>query len=458
MATELSAPAGADMPAAEMSASAFSMPWSADESEGEEWLLEPHAVAALRSRRPYDDDFAGQVSERAVVLRALLIAMLTSMVSMSMISLAAAKHAAGTESFAFEYVTVTLIQEVCKLCIACFLFQQELRAKGSKVDLDWNALRRHNCLRFGIPGLLYCFENNFQYVILTFMQPAELAVLWNFKIFATALLLRACLGHRYTLRQWAALAVLVGGCAVTQAAEVFSPPPRRPGGLPTSHAPVSPTAVVLGHAHWSGSAVLGASAAKAGPSKLVGAALSVFGSSIAAASNVCCEWLLKKRPDDSIHLQNIQLYFFGALLNLMTLSVKVALEPHSPIHGHSGFFTGYSGWVWVVVLLGSCSGILISVMLKHTDNIAVIFSHALAMVVVAVVSAKFFGLVLTGPFICGGVLVLLAMYAFYSGEGRPPRNAGCSDGARASRLLPKRAGSSRGGGALAYSTLSSAAQ
>ena len=39
---------------------------------------------------------------------------------------------------------------------------------------------RKDCLLFGIPALLYCFDTNFQYLILHFISPAELSILWNF--------------------------------------------------------------------------------------------------------------------------------------------------------------------------------------------------------------------------------------------------------------------------------------
>merc|ERR1711972_170556 len=94
---------------------------------------------------------------------------------------------------------------------------------------------------------------------------------------------------------------------------------------------------------------------------------------------------------------------------------KVTAEPSSPIHD-GGFFTGYSTCVWLIVVLGTFNGLAISVTLKYLDNIVVIFSHALAMIVVAVVSAQFFGLSLSGFFICGGALVIIALWMFYSSK------------------------------------------
>jgi len=153
------------------------------------------------------------------------------------------------------------------------------------------------------------------------------------------------------------------------------------------------------------------------PSKLVGVGLAVIGSSVAASGNVVCEWLVKKQSQESMHVQNMQLYCFGILFNLTTLILKAASAPDSPIYGEDGFFTGYNPCVWAVIVVGSCSGIAVSVTLKFVDNIAVIFAHALSMIAVAVISAQFFGLRLSVGFVGGGTLVLVSLYLFYSEYG-----------------------------------------
>merc|ERR1712113_1281029 len=99
--------------------------------------------------------------------------------------------------------------------------------------------------------------------------------------------------------------------------------------------------------------------------------------------------------------------------NGVTLALKACVEPDSPVHGKRGFFTGYSGWVWLIVVLGVMSGITISFALKFVDNVAVVFAHAISVLVGSVVSAEFFDFQLSGPFICGGALMLVALIAFH---------------------------------------------
>merc|ERR1719421_2128875 len=119
----------------------------------------------------------------------------------------------------------------------------------------------------------------------------------------------------------------------------------------------------------------------------------------------------------------------------MTLSLKVAMEPESPVNGPDGLFTGYDGWVWMLTIVGALSGLVVSFALKFVDNIAVISAHALAMLVVVLASAEFFDLRLTGPLAIGAILVAGALVAFYAEEDRP--NAGATPGqARHQGLLP----------------------
>merc|ERR1712241_1619052 len=73
-----------------------------------------------------------------------------------------------------------------------------------------------------------------------------------------------------------------------------------------------------------------ASSSQVGPgmsTKLVGCLFAVVGSTIAASGNVYCEWLVKQQPEESIHFQNMQLYFFGIVLNGATLVAKAVMDP-----------------------------------------------------------------------------------------------------------------------------------
>lgn len=334
-------------------------------------------------------------------LRAALVASQSLLFSLIMVSLTEARRAGagGQGAFHFECITVTLLQESLKLAVAWTCFRSQ--APEASVRVDDRRLRYF--AHYSLPGLLYCVDNNFQYVILRFLQPAELAVLWNFKMFATAVLLHTFLQRRYERHQWGSMGLLVLGCALTQVSNLAS---VHGSGVDLLHHELVHPAEGARHA---------ADGVSSFPNKLVGACLAIVGSTIAATSNVYCEWLVKQQPEESIHLQNMQLYFFGVVWNSLALLVKVGSEPDSPC-AH-GFFTGYNTWVWIIVLFGVVSGISISVALKHVDNLVVVFAHALSVVFVALASVELFDQQMSSSFASGGVLILVSLCIFHSGHG-----------------------------------------
>eukprot|EP00929_Paragymnodinium_shiwhaense_P061581 TRINITY_DN30765_c0_g1_i1.p1 TRINITY_DN30765_c0_g1~~TRINITY_DN30765_c0_g1_i1.p1 ORF type:complete len:513 (-),score=132.20 TRINITY_DN30765_c0_g1_i1:210-1748(-) len=381
------------------------------------------------------------------VLRLLMVCLLTSIFSINMVSLTIAKNGAASSKtstsarkkpsgFQFEYVTVTLLQETSKLAVACWFYQRHsvhssAEKKGLLSETYRSLWHSPDFLLYSIPGLLYCVDTNFQYIILGFLEPAELAIIWNFKVVATALLLRVVLGVRYSWGQWMALLVLVLGCAMTQAGDIrfVHGLPRSDSVAAVSHQRVSHDSAVNDDDDAAGIANATVNVtvttttgplptAPPLPSKMVGAGLAIIGSSIAASSNVFCEWLVKMRPEESIHFQNMQLYVFGVGMNAAALLLKTFSDPASPVHREGGFFAGYTGWVWAVVLLGATSGMMISFTLKFVDNIAVVFAHALAVLIASGLSSGLLGIDLSPAFVCGGLLVAAALTLFHLAESK----------------------------------------
>eukprot|EP00929_Paragymnodinium_shiwhaense_P068792 TRINITY_DN34664_c0_g1_i2.p1 TRINITY_DN34664_c0_g1~~TRINITY_DN34664_c0_g1_i2.p1 ORF type:complete len:500 (+),score=85.63 TRINITY_DN34664_c0_g1_i2:214-1713(+) len=358
--------------------------------------------------------------------RVMLVAVLTCLMTSSLISMTMAKNEGGNvekDGFRFEYVTVTLSQEILKLVgsVVCLLCEAPALS-GKRSTESWSGPPRNRFevgtfALYAIPGLLYCIDMNFQYIILGFLEPAELAILWNFKVFATALLMKGCLGRHYSRHQWVALLLLVFGCIVTQ-----TPDMRHVHWLPR----LDCVAAVWHRLAWGFGRATGTTSSVdkavafttpirsqlALPPKFVGAGLAVVGASIAAASNVFCEWLIKRKQQDSINFQTMQLYIFGVTLNSCVLFYKASDDPESPVHGANGFFTGYTPWVWAVVMLGAASGMIISFTLKFVDNIAIIFAHAVAVLVASGISSSVLGIPLSGAFVTGGMLVLSALVMF----------------------------------------------
>ena len=94
---------------------------------------------------------------------------------------------------------------------------------------------------------------------------------------------------------------------------------------------------------------------------------------------------LKDNVTASIHWQNLQLYAWGILFNLL------GAFAHDPGALRSGLFGGYNVWAVMVVINNALNGLAISAILKYADNIARVYAHAAAMVLTVLISVPLFG-------------------------------------------------------------------
>merc|ERR1711871_1365775 len=86
---------------------------------------------------------------------------------------------------------------------------------------------------------------------------------------------------------------------------------------------------------------------------------------ISTLASVWTEWLLKKHDTQNTPLgaQNIALYLFGIMSNLVVL-----LLTGSDGIWKKGFFTGYSRWTFLLVLVYSVYGLGLSILMKYGDS------------------------------------------------------------------------------------------
>ena len=102
-----------------------------------------------------------------------------------------------------------------------------------------------------------------------------------------------------------------------------------------------------------------------------------------------------------------------------------------------GFFVGYSGVVWAVVLLQAGGGLLVAMVVKYADNILKGFATSLSILFSCTVSYFLFNFQANAQFSLGAVLVVYSAYIYGSSPAPPPN-------AKASRL----AGSGASSGSL----------
>jgi len=130
----------------------------------------------------------------------------------------------------------------------------------------------------------------------------------------------------------------------------------------------------------------------------------------------------------SIHLQNAQLYAFGALANgaivmLSSSGTASVVDGGGEGEGDDGFsavprssFRGFgTPSTWFVTLTLAAFGIASSLIMKHLSNIAKVFNSAAGMVVVTIASMAFLGTKVTLPFFLAAAVIVASLVSFYGG-------------------------------------------
>jgi UDP-galactose transporter len=220
---------------------------------------------------------------------------------------------------------------------------------------------------FAIPAFCYFVSNNCMFYIIRELGPTTYQITNNLKVLSTALLMRVFLARKLSWVRWKALVLLVVGSVVAEL--------NGDGG------------------HIRGSAL-----------DYFFVLFSCFASS---TGGVFTEKLLKGKSDarecDSIHWQNIQLYFFGVLFGWLAFVVK------NTDHSTNGIFTGFNSAAYAMIVSQTMLGLSVSFVLKYIDNIAKCFVAAVSMLCVALLHTSMHGEMIPVRLIVSIVLIFFAL-------------------------------------------------
>ncbi|KFV50630.1 putative UDP-sugar transporter protein SLC35A4, partial [Gavia stellata] len=261
----------------------------------------------------------------------------------------------------FSSTSVVVLVELTKLMLSLQTWNRELLG----VAVSW----RH-VAPFALSALLYAANNNLVVHMQLFMDPSTYQILSNLKIVSTALLYSLFLRQRLSMRKWLALFLLVAA-GVSYSC----------GGLQD---PGSPSKMQL---HIT----------------LVGLLLILVYCLISGLSAVYTEAILKTQALP-LSLQNLFLYFFGVLLNLIGYFWSSA---------EGSFLEGFSSWVLVIVVSQALNGLIMSVVMKHSSNITRLFVISCSILVNALLSVTLFNLQLTVLFFVAVSCIGLAVHLYY---------------------------------------------
>ncbi|KAL5704471.1 hypothetical protein ACHQM5_022897 [Ranunculus cassubicifolius] len=101
--------------------------------------------------------------------------------------------------------------------------------------------------------------------------------------------------------------------------------------------------------------------------------LGILSACLSALAGVYTEFLMKKN-NDSLYWQNVQLYTFGAIFNM----VKLLLDDFRGGPWWQRLLDGYSLTTWLVVLNLGSTGLLVSWLMKYADNIVKVIPFSLS--------------------------------------------------------------------------------
>ncbi|TYZ65482.1 hypothetical protein PybrP1_010328 [[Pythium] brassicae (nom. inval.)] len=279
-------------------------------------------------------------------------------------------------------VTVTFLIEVLKLTLSVL----GIVATGERVPAN---LSLRESLYYAVPSFLYMIDNNLTYVILRFVDPATLSVLWNLKILTTAVLFRFVLKRPLSEIRKIAIALLLLGVVTSQSDHL-----KKDLKNAKPQAPETDDAA--------------AAADSAAPEDaMLGILLVLVAVTISSCASVFTEWAFKRKGACAFLWQNTQLYGYGVLFNSAGLLFEASAITAN------GFFAGYNRWTIAVIAVNCVGGLCMGAILKFLDNIACVYSHAIAMMLTMLVSMLFFRFSPSLEFGCGLAVLLISMYLYH---------------------------------------------
>lgn len=133
---------------------------------------------------------------------------------------------------------------------------------------------------------------------------------------------------------------------------------------------------------------------------------------LSGLAGVYNEWILKKYYSESLHLQNIYLYTYGTLLNMVP-AIGIPLLTSQSFY-QLNLFKGFSIYTWLIIITQAINGLFMSVVIKHTSNIIRLFVISFSLIVTTVLSVIIFDLALNVYFFASFISMMFALWLYYA--------------------------------------------
>lgn len=229
-------------------------------------------------------------------------------------------------------------------------------------------------LKLTLPSVLYAFQNNLCFVALSNLPAVKYQILYQLKILTTALFSVLLLSKHISGRQWLALAMLVAGVVTVQYTN------ERDG------------------------------AAAGNP--MVGLLAIMVASLSSGFAGVYFERLSKAFSlDRSLWLQSMELSILGSFFSLFIYLINTDGQSTR----HPSFFENWNGMTVAILVLQTVSGVLVALVIRHTDNILKGFATSASIVISSFGTFVWMGEVPTTR-ICGGAAAVMMAARIYAVE------------------------------------------
>ena len=284
----------------------------------------------------------------------------------------------------FKYFPAVVSSEVVKLltCLVLVYIEEGKSISRFKNSINNTIIRQPlDTLKVCVPSFVYLVQNNLLYVSASHLDAATNQVTYQLKILTTAVFAVFILRRKLFVSQWGALVMLVVGVACVQLAQTDG----ESGAAATKqqNIPGAPE-----------------------QNRLLGFCAALGACFLSGFAGIYFEKILKG-SDVSVWMRNVQLSFlslpFGILVCFVNDGKKLT---------ENGFFFGYDLFIWYLVILQACGGLLVAVVVKYADNILKGFATSLAIIISSIASIYLFNFNLTFQFTFGAFLVILSIFLY----------------------------------------------
>ncbi|KAG8509493.1 putative UDP-sugar transporter protein SLC35A5, partial [Galemys pyrenaicus] len=337
------------------------------------------------------------------------------------------KYSANEEN-KYDYLptTVNVCSELVKL-VFCVLVSFWVIKKGNHQTrslkcTSWKDFT--NFMKWSVPAFLYFLDNLLVFYVLSYLQPAMAVIFSNVSIITTALLFRMVLKRHLNWIQWSSLLILfLSIVALTTGTEtsqhnlaghgfhhdIFFNPSNSCllfRNECSSNGNCTAKEWTFSESKWNSTARVFSHISLG-----LGHVLIIVQCFISSMANIYNEKILKEGNQlaESIFIQNSKLYFFGILLNGLTLGLQSNNRDQIK---NCGFFYGHNAFSIALIFVTAFQGLSVAFILKFLDNMFHVFMAQVTTVIITTVSVLVFDFRPSLEFFLEAPSVLLSIFIY----------------------------------------------